>query len=102
MRKPKLRLFKAEILTDTELCESFAINGRPASSVLSIHVEKVYYQCQKALMRSKLWQQPTAQRPADLPTPGQLAEYFSAEHGVEFDGETHDAGYAEHMKKTIY
>ena len=38
---------KAEILTDSELCESFAINGKPASSVLSIQVEKVYYSARR-------------------------------------------------------
>jgi predicted pyridoxine 5'-phosphate oxidase superfamily flavin-nucleotide-binding protein len=34
---------KAEIIIDRELCESFAVKGKPASSVLSINVEKVYY-----------------------------------------------------------
>jgi len=33
---------KAEILIDADLCESFSVNGKPASSILSIHVEKVY------------------------------------------------------------
>lgn len=93
---------KAEILTDAELCKSFAVNGKPASSVLSIHVEKVYYQCQKALVRSKLWRQPTSERPAGLPTAGQLAQHFSAEHGVELDGDSYDAAYAENIDKVIY
>ena len=93
---------KAEILSDATLCESFALNDKPASSVLSISVEKVYYQCQKALVRSKLWQQPSTERPAGLPSAGQLAKHFSAGHGVEFDGDSYDAEYAEHMKKTIY
>lgn len=93
---------KAEILTDAALCASFAINGKPASSVLSISVEKVYYQCQKALVRSRLWQQESQERPEGLPSAGQLAQHFSAAQGVEFDGDSYDAGYAEHMKKTIY
>jgi hypothetical protein len=93
---------KAEILTDAALCASFAVNGKPASSVLSISVEKVYYQCQKALARSQLWQQQSSERPAGLPTAGQLANHFSAGHGVEFDGDSYDAEYAEHMQKTIY
>jgi PPOX class probable FMN-dependent enzyme len=93
---------KAEILIDATLCESFAIKGKPASSVLSIQVEKVYYQCQKALARSKLWNPESADRPEGLPTAGQLATHFSARHGIEFDGKSYDADYAEHMKKTIY
>lgn len=93
---------KAEILTDAELCESFAIDGKPASSVLSIKVEKVYYQCQKALARSRLWNPPSSERPAGLPTAGQLATHFSASHGVEFDGESYDAEYAELTKNKLY
>jgi len=93
---------KAEILTDAALCESFAVNGKPASSVLSISVEKVYYQCQKALARSGLWQQQSGGRPEGLPSAGELARHFSAGQGVDFDGDSYDAGYAEHMKKTIY
>ncbi len=45
---------KAEIMIDVELCNSFEIQGKPATSVISIHVEKVYFQCQKAIARSKL------------------------------------------------
>lgn len=93
---------KGEILTDAALCASFAVDGKPASSVLSISVEKVYYQCQKALVRSKLWNPETADRPAGLPTAGQMAQHFSASHGVDFDGDSYDADYAEHMKKSIY
>jgi hypothetical protein len=93
---------KAEILTDAALCASFAVNGKPASSVLSISVEKVYYQCQKALLRSQLWNQPSTDRPAGLPTAGQMAQHFSAGHGVDFDGESYDADYAEQMKNNIY
>ena len=92
---------QAEILVDAELCESFAVNGKPASSVLSIQVDKVYYQCQKALVRSKLWGQASGGR-GELPTAGQLAKHFSARNGVEFDGDSYDAGYSDHMKKNIY
>jgi PPOX class probable FMN-dependent enzyme len=93
---------RAEILADAELCESFAINGRPASSVISIQVDKVYYQCQKALVRSRLWNSQTHVERGDVPTAGQMAKHFSARNGVDFDGDSYDAGYTEHMKKTIY
>jgi PPOX class probable FMN-dependent enzyme len=93
---------QAEILVDDELCASFAVNGKPASSVLSIHVDKVYYQCQKALVRSKLWNPESRDRPEHLPTAGKLAQHFSAQHGADFDAESYDEDYAEHMKKTIY
>ncbi|MCP4980845.1 MAG: pyridoxamine 5'-phosphate oxidase family protein [Gammaproteobacteria bacterium] len=93
---------KAEILIDSELCNSFAINNKPASSVLSIKVDKVYYQCQKALVRSRLWDPKSYIERGDLPSAGQMAQYFSAQHGIEFDGQTYDEAYPEHMKQTIY
>jgi len=93
---------QAEILVDEGLCQSFAINGRPASSVLSIQVEKVYYQCQKALARSKLWDPNARVEPGQLPSAGELARHFSADHGVELDAETYDADYAENLQQRIY
>ncbi len=93
---------KAEILTDAALCESFAADGKPASSVLSISVERVYCQFQRALVRSRLWQQPGADRPAGLPTAGQLVQHFSASHGIDVDGESYDAAYAELLNDSNY
>jgi len=93
---------KAEILVDEVLCDSFAVNGKPASSVLSIQVEKVYYQCQKALARSKLWDARAQVEAGQLPSAGELARHFSAEQGVELDAERYDADYAEHLSERIY
>ena len=93
---------QAEILVDTQLCESFMINGKPANSVLSIKVQKVYYQCQKALARSRLWDAQSYIERSELPSAGQMAKFFSAQHGAEFDAETYDENYAEHMQRTIY
>lgn len=92
----------AEILLDEDLCHSFSVNGKPASSVLSIQVEKAYFQCQKAIFRSKLWDSSTYINRGELPTSGQMIQLFSDERGIEFDGDTYDKGYPEHMKKTIY
>ena len=92
----------AEILVDAELCNSFMIKGKPASSVLSIKVHKVYYQCQKALARSRLWDAESYIERNELPSAGQMAKFFSAQHGTEFDAEIYDENYAEHMQQTIY
>lgn len=92
----------AEILIDEDLCHSFSVNGKPASSVLSIQVEKAYFQCQKAISRSKIWDSSTYINRSELPTSGQMAQLFSDERGIEFDGDTYDKDYHEHMKATIY
>ncbi len=93
---------KAEIIVDNTLCESFSMHGKPASSVLSINVEKVYYQCQKAIARSRLWDASSYIERSELPTSGQMTKVFSAMHNVEFDDKTYDENYAQHMKNTIY
>ncbi len=92
----------AEILTDDELCGSFAVNGKPASSVISITVSKVYYQCQKALARSGLWDASTYIDRKLLPTAGEMTTFFAEANNRGFDAESYDRGYADYMKKTIY
>lgn len=90
---------RAEIRVDPELCASFAMDGKLPRSVLAVTVERIYFQCQKALVRSRLWN-PEAQIPrSDLPSTGTILQALSED---DFDGKTYDAGYPEHMKKTIY
>lgn len=93
---------RAEILLDEELCRSFSINDKPAKSVISITVTKAYYQCQKAIARSSLWDSSSYIKRDELPTAGQMAKHFAAAHGVDFDGDSYDKNYPEHLKKTIY
>ena len=92
----------AEILVDEQLCRSFAVNGMPASSVLSIRVSKVYYQCQKALARSRLWDSSTYITRDQLPTAGEMTRCFAEARNLEFDAESYDRNYPEYIKKTIY
>ncbi|MEM6580029.1 MAG: pyridoxamine 5'-phosphate oxidase family protein [Pseudomonadota bacterium] len=93
---------KAKIVVEPELCDSFSIRGKPASSVLSITVEKAYFQCQKALVRSKLWDASTYVERNDLPTAGEMAKVFAESNNIEFDAQEYDENYPEHMKNTIY
>jgi len=93
---------RAEILRDEDLNNSFAINGKASSSVISVQVEKVFYQCQKALARSKLWDSSTWIERGELPSAGDMAQNFAALQGQEIDGAQYDADYPERMHKTIY
>lgn len=92
----------AEILIDAELCNSFAVNGKPASSVLSVTVQKAYYQCQKALARSRLWEPQSHVQRDKLPSAGQMAQHFSARNGQDFDAQAYDDDYSEYMRKNMY
>ena len=46
---------RATISTDPELCASFTMQGKAPRCVLVIAVEQVFFQCAKAIVRSKLW-----------------------------------------------
>ncbi|MCB8839229.1 pyridoxamine 5'-phosphate oxidase family protein [Aurantimonas sp. VKM B-3413] len=88
----------AEIDVDPALLALFDVGGKPAKSVLRIHVERVYFQCQKALARSRLWDPACQVERSTLPTAGDILSALDR----EFDGKTYDAGYPEHMKATLY
>ncbi|MEM8876593.1 MAG: pyridoxamine 5'-phosphate oxidase family protein [Pseudomonadota bacterium] len=88
----------ATISLDPELRDSLAIQGKPPSTVLVIAVRKVYFQCQKALHRSKLWDPDSRVERSALPTAGEILSSIDA----GFDGKSYDKGYPDHMKKTIY
>ncbi|MEQ9143811.1 MAG: pyridoxamine 5'-phosphate oxidase family protein [Parvibaculaceae bacterium] len=90
---------RAAINIDPGLCATFEIEGKTPRSVLEITVERVYFQCQKALARSKLWSADAQVPRSSLPTAGDMLQEISEE---PFDGKAYDENYPEHMKKTIY
>ena len=90
---------RAAISTEPALCESFAINGKVPRCVLLVTVETIYYQCTKAIIRSKLWDPASRVERSSLPTPGKiLAEITEGKMG----GPEHDRAAPERIKATIY
>ena len=90
---------RAEISIDPELCGSFAMAGKLPRCVLVVAVERIYYQCQKALLRSRLWSPDAQVDRSTLPSAGQMNAVFT-EGAV--DAEEYDRNYAQHLKDTIY
>ncbi len=90
---------RAEIVTEPELCASFAMEGKVPASVIAVTAERVYFQCQKALARSGLWKPEARVSREDVPTAGQI---FAALSDGAYDAAEYDRTYPEHMKKTIY
>lgn len=90
---------RAEIFVDADLCAEFVVNGKTPRSVLAVHVERVYFQCPKALIRSKLWDLKTQVARSELPTSGDI---YSAISGGEFGGAEYDRAYPMRIKETIY
>ena len=91
---------RADISIEPSLCQSFAINGKTPRSVLVVNVDRIYFQCQKALARSRLWSTDAHIPRSELPTAGQIMQALSP--AGAFDGAAYDAGYPDHMRKTIY
>lgn len=90
---------RAEIVTEPDLLASFAMQGKEPRSVIKVTVERIYAQCPKALARSKLWDAEAQIPRSDLPSIGRILKALT---DGAFDGASYDAGYAEHLKKTIY
>jgi uncharacterized protein len=90
---------RAVISTDPKLTESFVFNGKAPKCVLVVTVERAYFQCTKAIIRSKLWDPATQVDRKTLPTPGSiLAELTEGKMG----GPEHDRLAPERIKETIY
>lgn len=90
---------RARISVAPDLLARFAMDGKPPRSVLLVSVERVYFQCQKALRRSRLWEPDAQVGRAALPSTGAMLERMSA---GEVDGAAYDAEYPERMRRTIY
>ncbi len=90
---------RARISTDPKLTESFAMNGKVPKCVLVVTVERAYFQCTKAIIRSKLWDPKSVVDRKTLPTPGSiLAELTDGKMG----GPKHDEAAPARIKETIY
>jgi uncharacterized protein len=89
---------RAEISTDPELLQSFAVNGKPPRTVLIVAVEAVYFHCSKALVRSQLWNPAHFVARDALPSAGKMLAAVSE----GFDAETYDREAPERVKKSLY
>lgn len=90
---------RAEIVTGPELCQSFIMEGKAPKSVLVVTAESVYFQCSKALVRSRLWNADTQIERSSLPSVGEILQALSK---GAFDGVDYDRNHNEIIKQTIY
>jgi uncharacterized protein len=89
----------AEISIDPDLLARFPAQGKLPRSVIVVHVERVYFQCPKALVRSDLWNPAKHVERRSLPSTGTiLADITSGKVG----GVEYDKAYPERLKATIY
>jgi PPOX class probable FMN-dependent enzyme len=90
---------RAEIVIDPELNAGFAINGKLPKCVLVVTADRVYTQCPKALVRSRLWSADAQVARSELPSPGEMIAALSK---GTVDGAEYDRAYPQRLKETIY
>jgi uncharacterized protein len=90
---------RAEISADPELCASFGMEGKLPRSVLVVTAESVYFQCPKALVRSRLWSADAQIARSELPSTGEMLAALSK---GAIDGDAYDRAYPQRLKETIY
>ncbi|WCO65687.1 pyridoxamine 5'-phosphate oxidase family protein [Iamia majanohamensis] len=89
----------AEIRTDPDLCDVFAVDGRTAGVVVVVTVEEAYIHCAKALRRSALWSPDAWPDLEGLPTAGCMLR----EHAdIDAEGSVIDAALDEDAKATLW
>ena len=90
---------RASISADPVLTQQFVMEGKMPRTVLVVTVASVFYQCAKAIVRSKLWD---ASRHVDrktLPTAGIILAELT---GGRLGGAEHDRTAPDRLKASIY
>jgi PPOX class probable FMN-dependent enzyme len=90
---------RAQISTDPGLTQSFIVDGKAPRTVIVVAVDRIYYQCAKAIVRSKLWDATRHVDRSSLPSSGTiLADLTQGRIG----GPEHDRAAPERLKATLY
>ena len=89
----------AHLSIDPDLLASFAVKGQAPRSVIVIGVQRVYFQCARAIVRSELWNPARHVDPASLPTPGDILAVMSQ---ARVGGRAYDEEWPERAAKTMW
>jgi hypothetical protein len=90
---------RARINADPLVLRHFSVNGKAPKLMLVVSVEAVYFQCSRALVRSKLWDAASQIGRDSLPKPGKiLADITSGRVG----GASYDRELPDRVKATLY
>ena len=90
---------RASIEADPALLASFVVEGRAPRTVLVVETVEVYFQCARALIRSRLWESDARVDPATLPTPGRILAAMTA---GAVGGETYDREWPERARRSMW
>ncbi len=94
----------ATLSSDPGLCAGFAVAGKAPACVIVVSVERVYFQCSRAVVRAELWNADRHVAKGAVPSAGTILRDITArEAAVEtFDGEAYDKALPERVRATLY
>lgn len=89
---------QAHLTTDNHLLQSFEVNGKLPVTAIIVNIEQVYFQCARALKRSRLWDVSLHVSPGELPSPGTLINSALS----DFDADAYDAALDDRQAQTLW
>lgn len=90
---------EGDIVVDEAMQESFVVDGKPARSIIVLHVRRAYFQCARAVMRSGLWDPSTFVDPKTMPTPGDMLATITDR---KLGGADYDRDWTERAPSTLW
>lgn len=90
---------RARISIEPALLARVSMMGQLPKCALVISVETVFFQCARALQRSKLWAPRATDEPRRVPTAGEILAAVTEDR---FDGVTYDLELPSRQKATLY
>jgi hypothetical protein len=90
---------RAIISTAPDLLQRFAMAGRLPRSVIVVRVDTVFFQCSRAIWRSKLWDPAQQIKRSSLPSLGTIVADVSQSR---IEAEAYDEGLYERLKGSLY
>lgn len=95
---------RADLSCDPDLCAQFEMAGKRPGSVMIVHVDTVFFQCSRAVVRSELWNPERQVDKRKLPSPGTILRDITARNEAvdTFDGQAYDTALPARLKATLY
>ena len=89
---------RASISTDPELIDGFTVDGHRPATIILLEIDAVYFQCARALVRSRLWDPHARADPGNIPTAGEMTRGALP----DFDADDYDRKLPARQKTTLY
>ncbi len=90
---------RAMISTDPALLDRFSVGGKLPRSVIVVHVDTVFFQCSRAVLRARLWDPARQIDRGSLPSLGTMLADISQSR---INAQDYDRGLYERLSATLY